>query len=239
MRTVQSYLRETDRERLLDALAYDLICDTLLLLELKDKTVGDIQDACRKHMNSFIDHLISMKAEPSDHMVLYMCGVTPLGSRYNREDKTLFLIDLNEVRKDIHASSYGFLLTDWGETLGYLVAETKLTQDYMPELLSQYLQEISFFGTEPEEHRKKTEEVHADLKQSMKDIREGRTKSAEKFFDDLAREHGWPIDEKDEFQDSLKSEIIKAEMKYSRYCHWHERSRILVSLGESAPVFEE
>ena len=37
----------------------------------------------------------------------------------------------------------------------------------------------------------------------------------------------------------LKSEIRAAQFKYSRYCHWRERSRILESIGEAAASFEE
>ena len=45
MKTIQTVLREADRNRLLDALAYDLLYDTKLLLELKDKTIEQIQKA--------------------------------------------------------------------------------------------------------------------------------------------------------------------------------------------------
>lgn len=43
MKTVQTYLKETDRTRLLDAIAYNEIQDTLLLLEMSDRTVAQIQ----------------------------------------------------------------------------------------------------------------------------------------------------------------------------------------------------
>ena len=42
MKTVQEYLREADRDRLLDSVAYDEICNTELLLEYPDKTIAQI-----------------------------------------------------------------------------------------------------------------------------------------------------------------------------------------------------
>lgn len=36
MKTVQEYLRQADRERLLDSVAYDALSDTIMLLECKD-----------------------------------------------------------------------------------------------------------------------------------------------------------------------------------------------------------
>ena len=239
MKTVQEYLRQADRERLLDAMAYDALSDTIMLLECKDMTVEQIQDACRKQTNDLIQHLLSIEAVPSDHMVLYLMNASSFDRGFGQADKSLCLIDLNEVRQDIYASSYAFDLTDWKETLGYLVAENKLTQDYMIDLLSQYLNELSFFGTDPEQHREKVEEVVSGLEQAVEEIKAGgHTIPAEKVFAELREKHGLPTDEKDDFQKQLRSEILDAEMKYSRYCNWRERSRILKSLGETAPSFE-
>ncbi len=239
MKNVQTVLREADRERLLDLLAYDILYDTQLLLELKDRTITEIQEACRSQMNAFIEYLLSLQAEPSDHMVLYMCDATSFDKASNHEDKTLHLIDINEIRKDIYASSDGFEFSDWSEALGYLVADNKLTQDYLYDLLSQFLNEISFFGTDTEEREKKVEEVHTDLDQAMEEVKAGHTIPAEQVYREMTEEHGFPVDEKDAFADSLKSEIFAAQYKFSRYYHWRERSRILESIGEGTVSFEE
>ena len=239
MKTVQTVLREADRDRLLDALACNILYDTKLLLELKDRTIADIQEACRNHMNAFVEYLLSLDAAPSDHLVLYMCEASSFDKAYNHEEKRLNLVDINEIRKDIYASSYGFEFFDWSEALGYLVADNKLTQDYLYDLLAQFLNELSFFGTDPEEHRKKVEQTHTDLDQAMEEIKAGHTIPAEQVFRELAEKHGFPVDEKDEFKDGLRSEIFAAQYKHSRYCHWRERSRILESIGEAAVRFEE
>lgn len=42
MKIVQTVLREADRNRLLDALACDILYDTQLLLELKNRSIVDI-----------------------------------------------------------------------------------------------------------------------------------------------------------------------------------------------------
>ena len=190
-------------------------------------------------MNDLIDHLLSLEAVPTDCMVLYMTEVTSFDRWYNHELWSLDLIDLNEIRKDIFANGYGFELSDWEKTLGYLVAENKLTQDHMIELLTQYLHEISFFGADPELHRKEVDKVHADLEQAMQEIEEGKCTPAEEVFEEIARKHGRPMDEKDDRQDELRDRITQAKAQYSRYCRWRERSRILKSLGETVPAFEE
>lgn len=55
MKIVQTVLREADRNRLLDALACDILYDTQLLLELQNRSIVDIQEAYRNHMNTLLN----------------------------------------------------------------------------------------------------------------------------------------------------------------------------------------
>ncbi len=119
------------------------------------------------------------------------------------------------------------------------MAETKLTQDYLPVRLMQYRNEISFFGTDPEERKPDLDKISADHQQSVKEAKEGHVIPAEQAMDEIAKELGLPIDEKDERKEQLRSEMWDQILKYNRYCEWRERSRILESVGIAAPTFEE
>ena len=239
MKTVQMYLKEADREKILDALAYDRICDSLFLLEHDDRSIKEIQDAYKNHMNGFIDYLLSLEAVPSQGMVLYLCDADGFNTRFNHEYKMLCLCDIEEIKKDIGCPDYGFSFSDINETLGYLVAENKLTQDYMTELLTQFIEEISFFGTDPDSRDENIEEVYERLDRSIQQIKEGNTMPANDVIKELAEEHGFPMDEKDEYQDKLHSAVMEAEIRLDKYNHWRERSRILEGFGIAAPPFEE
>ena len=46
MKTVQTVMREADRDSLLEALFYDVLYDMQLLLELMVRTITEIQEAC-------------------------------------------------------------------------------------------------------------------------------------------------------------------------------------------------
>ena len=190
-------------------------------------------------MNAFLDHLLSLKTKPSDHMVMYLNKASSFYRRFNHEDKILCLIDINEIRKDIYSSSYAFELAELETTLGYLVSDNKLTQDYITDLLTQYLNEISFFGTDPEKRRKTIDEIRADLDESMKEIEEGKILSAEELLNDLSQKLESKIDEEDKYLYMLNKEILETEFRYSRYCHWRERSRILSDMGEPVPTYDE
>ena len=238
MKTVQDYLSAADRSRLLDAIAYDKICDPILLLEYQDKSVSEIQKACKIKMNRMIEYLLSLKVVQSDSRVLYMARVSSVASNINSGNLSLCLVDLNEIREDIYAPGYSLEFSDWQETLGYLVADNKLTQDHMNELLTQYLHEVAYFGTDPEMHRENVKKAFADIDKGLKEIEDGLVVPAEEVFEDLRRKHGFPLDEKDKMMDELRSKITEAEYNYSRYSNWRERSRILESLGETAPPYE-
>ncbi|MBQ8940684.1 MAG: hypothetical protein IJ062_02530 [Firmicutes bacterium] len=235
MKTVQSYLRNADKVSLLGQLAYDMLGDRIHLLELKNKSIEDIQIAYKDSMSEFIDHLLTIDAIPAENMVLYLSEATAFDKQMNNEYVSLHLVDLNEINENIYASSYAFEMTDWGKALGYLVADNELTQKRIIELLTLFLREISFFGTDPEKHKIRVEKLHADLERSIKEIKEGKTGktySAEEVFG----KSDFPIDETHRM---LEIEMKKAEYKYDRYSCWHERSIILKNIGKTAPTFEE
>lgn len=109
----------------------------------------------------------------------------------------------------------------------------------MIELLTQYLHEVSFFGTDPEMHLENVNKAFADIDKGMKEIEEGLVVPPDEVFEDLRRKQGFPLDEKDKMMDELCSKITEAEYNYSRYSNWRERSRILESLGKEAPQYEK
>ena len=151
MKTIQQHLREANRKKLLDALAYEQLGNRLMLFQLHDMTVSEIQNAYKRRMNSLIEYLLSLEVSPSDHMVFYLSEATSFDRIYNQQNKAMHLINVCEIRKDIDASGYGCDFTDWQESLGYMVADNKLTQDYLTDLIIEYLEEISFFGMDSEQ----------------------------------------------------------------------------------------
>ena len=139
MKTIQEHLREADRKRLLDCLAYRFLSDPLHLLEAREYAVEEIMERYSGHMNSFIERLLRLDIDRSDSHVFF------LYPDY-RNGETLDLVELAEIDVDIEAPGLDFTFTDWHESLGYLVADTKLTQDNMIQLLAQYLEQASFSG---------------------------------------------------------------------------------------------
>lgn len=222
MKTIQEHLKEADRKRLLDCLAYRFLSDPLHLLEAREYAVEKIMERYSGHMNSFIERLLGLDIDRSDSHVFN------LYPDY-RNGETLDLVELAEIDADIEAPGLDFTFTDWHDSLGYLVADTKLTQDNMIHLLAQYLEQASFFGTEETARSARIEGIVKDLDAGIQSMRDAEPLPADEVFDELCRKHGFPIPEKDSRQDELNSRIIAAVHEYGMYGRTRERKRLLTA----------
>lgn len=220
MKTIKEHLTATERDRLLDCLSYRFIEDTLHLLELKDHTVQDIRDRYSRYMNAFIECLLCIDETCSEQRVFYL--YTGYG-----KDEIADLIDLAEITEDIEAPGHDFSFTEWSESLGYSVADTKLTQDYLIDLLAQYLEEASRFGTDENSRAEKLSELIKQLDEGVQSMKAGVGKSAEEVFEELRRKHGFPVSEKDARQDELGGKVVEAIAEFELYSRTRERRRIL------------
>ena len=96
MKTIQEHLREADRKRLLDCLAYRFLSDPIRLLEAREYTVQEIMEGYSRHMNSFIETLLVTECGRSDTHVFY------LYPDYGN-DEMPDLVDLRAIEADIEA----------------------------------------------------------------------------------------------------------------------------------------
>ena len=222
MKTMQECLREADRKEILDKLAYRFIDDTLHLLELKDRTVAEIMERYSHYMDRFIEMLLTIEAIRNEDMVFYLHSNYP-------DDNMIDLISIEEVKEDIDALGHDFEFPEWSETVGYLVADTKQTQDDLLELCALYLEGASFFGTDAEERKERLGKVIADLDRPMASI-EKTVWLNEEVFDDIRRKHGLPVPEHDPEQKELESKAIRSTGEVTMYCRRRERKRILKSI---------
>ena len=225
MKTIKEHLAAAERDRLLDCLSYRFIQDTLHLLELKDHTIQDIRDQYSRYMNAFIERLLCVEETRSEQRVFYL--YTGYG-----KDEVADLIDLAEITEDIEAPGHDFSFTEWSDSLGYSVADTKLTQDYLIDLLAQYLEEASLFGTDEDSRAAKVSDLIKQLDEGMQSMKEGEGRPAEEVFEELRREHGFPAPEKDARQDELGGKVTEAIAEFELYSRTRERKRILAEAAK-------
>lgn len=224
MKTIKQCLAEADRNRLLDCLWFRVLKDPIFLLERKSCTVQKLKDHCTQSMNAFIDQLLRIEPVPSVDDVFYLC------STYQGEE-VLELVSLSELKKDIEAPAYDSLFVSWEESLGYLVADTKLTQDNLIDLLAQYIEKAAFFGTDATAKAARIKEIDESIAEGISSLENDESRPADEFFDALYEEFGLPVPEKDDRFEELKHTALAAILDCEVYVRTRERKRILATAG--------
>ena len=116
--------------------------------------------------------------------------------------------------------SYGFMLSNQEEIMGYLVADTKLTKDNIYGLLVYVLYEASWFGYKNEN----LEEEKQKLEEATKEIEEGKYSSF--TIEDMREELGLFKKEQDEKQEELLKKIFHTIFDFSQYSFKKEARRV-------------
>lgn len=119
-------------------------------------------------------------------------------------------------------STYAYEFTDRREALGFLVADTKLTQDNLDEVIVSFLFEISFFGYE-QEH---LEEEKKKLDESIKECEEHPERLVTFSHEDFCKKYGLPIEEEYPEESERKHNFYEAGMEYTKYCKKIELEKI-------------
>ena len=118
--------------------------------------------------------------------------------------------------------TYAYEFTEQKEALGFLVADTKLTQDNIMDVVIDFLYEISFFGYE-QEH---LAGVIKKLDETMKEIKEHPERLKRVDLDELREKCGIPVEEIYPEEEKLEKAYYEAEMEYLQYCKMMELEKI-------------
>jgi len=227
MKTVQETLKNIDRSKLISEV-YDRHHTPLYELEKrikddeKQRTVIEIIERFKKIYNNFIDRLISL---PIQKMKNNDNGIFFVHDKYdtNFDNNEFALVYINELKeKGVDAQSYAFEFVKQEEIVGYLISDSKYTQDNLYELLAFILDEASFFGFENE----KLEEEQRKLEESLKEIEEGKAKllSAQEVFKEFDMDFE---DENDEEKDEASRKCAEAIYEYGKIFFKREINHIL------------
>ena len=202
--------------------------------ELDGKTVKELKERQHGFFKGFISSLLSItpKSKDGKQCILF------LTKTYNKEERfDLCLVYADELLAATsldHESvpSYSYMLTPREDAMAFLVADNKLTQDHLMTVVTRFLWEISFFGYNEEDVRKKAEE----LKKSMDETETLEARPAEEVFEELHEGKDWPRDEIYPREKEFEGALSGAMWKYYDYCRGMELARIKESLLEEGLV---
>ncbi len=212
MKTVQEWLKATDTETLTDTYLanYPIDYQTISSREL---TLGEIRDRTRENMIDFIERMKSLEVRTDNKpMVFFACRQYDDGM----ESVAVSLCGNEELCTAEKPDSYAWDLTPFSEVLGYYIAETKLTIGKIYDVLAGIIEEMTFFGFDPEEREK--EKAKEDLLAAIEEIEDGNC-DTEKYYtlDEFRERLGMKPREPDPEGDELKRDIVRAECAYNAY----------------------
>ena len=217
MKTVQAYLKEMDREKLINEYLYE---NPIHLLQIEEETltIKEVKDRIKRNLRKYIERLCTLPIETSEDgkdYILFAHRVLKDGY-HDLESSLVCMQDLMEHGEDV--DTYGFMFMKQNEVMGYRISDEEFTQKNIYQVLVQVLYEASFFGFEQEY----LEEELQKLDESFKDIEAGNTYSAEEIWAELAIEK----EERDDTADELQRKVWEATYAHDLYCKQKELKRL-------------
>lgn len=212
MRTIQEYLRECDRDSIINNYIYKYgFSYELMDRKYRDRTAGSIIDSLTDYINRLIDRLVSIYARPADKRKILLAVHT-----HENMDIAAELVYEDDVlnKEADQVQCYAYELSEHSEMAAFYVADTYLTQHYLTEVITEFLVEAGFTGIEQE----RLLEIIDKLREADIQSQEGKCYSAEEVFEKLEKELGFELEKRDPMQEAALRELHKAEYEYDKTC---------------------
>ena len=224
MKTIQEVLRELKVDEIEKCYFGEHPIELLSLKGVDAVAIGKYRKKVSSAFQSFVVKLRNMEIvdNSDDPWILFVCKST-CENRLNGH--TVELIHLKELMKEKDLSkveTYAYEFTEQKEALGFLVADTKLTQDNIMDVVVDFLYEISFFGYEQKQLAKEIKK----LDEAMKEIEEHPERLERVDLDELFGKYDISKEEINPEEDKLRKAYYKAEMEYIQYCRIAEMEKI-------------
>ena len=127
------------------------------------------------------------------------------------------LISLEDLNTGV-TRNVDWRTTDRDKLMGFLVADTRLTQDNLCDILAQILDKASFFGFSTGEFESGREEYNRMVREFEKDL--AKTLA---LPDEFVRDHsGFPTISEDPKAEELIWLALDAEVEYAKHCKKRE-----------------
>lgn len=219
MKTVQEILNCVDEKKLID---YYLSTYPISINDFDDNiTIGDVKKYTTYRLHQYINDLKTIQIKSDDNHGIFFTSRKEDGAG---DDIVTSLVFTNDLQKyGNQAESYAFEFSPQAEIMGWLIADNKLTQTCLYDLLVEILYEASFFGYKQEGLQEEVNKLTSSIKEI--DDKPGKALS----FDEFQKEFGF--DKQDPREEKLEEKVIQAQIEYSEYSRNQELAEIIKELG--------
>lgn len=225
MKTIQEVIREMDPEAIEKAFFYKYPVKLQEMPHDTELTVDECRNRISERFQSFLGRLKDMEKLPAPDKKQGILFVHKTCEEFSGDDYDVDLIHMDELlaAEDVSkVTGYAYEFSKQEECLGFLIADNKLTQDNLMEVVVSFLYELSFFGYEQENLQEKLDE----LDQSMREAKEHPESLCTFDADEFRKEFGLPEEEIYPKEKEYRAEINEAIWRYTSYCRGIELERI-------------
>lgn len=222
MRTLYSWLSESDLNSIADSYCYQYPPDYELIPN-KTLSLEEIQSRLKTYILQFMKSLLELKPVTSTDDDAYLFFAIE-DCKGDRAQVTTLLCKQSKIIEQEDPELTDWSMTDWEEVLGYYIADTSLTIDFIDTVLAQILFEMCAFGTDRQQSDQKKKELIEQLLEAEKHT--GGAIPAEEVFASLREKYGFPEVPKDPVADGILHEICERERFHAQHCKKREVARI-------------
>ena len=224
MKTIQQILKETNHKSIESAYFYDHPINLWEVRNLDDISIGEFNKRISNRFQDFLNKLCEMdiKKNRLKQGILFVYKSQTDDIMLGKSVGLIHADELIETDNISNLSTYAYEFTEQKEALSFLVADNKLTQDNLMDVIVDFLHEISFFGYNQESLDK--EKIKLD--ESIKECKEHPERLVAFEHEKFCEEYGIPVTEEYPEEDEMKRKYYEAGMEYTKYCKTIELQKI-------------
>lgn len=234
MKTIQQIIREMDSKKMENAFFCEHPIELFDINGLDGKPLGEVKKRISTRFQNYIERLRTMKIEKEDdeEWILFAYKSQEFDGSLGRVVGLLKAGELLEKDNLSEIETYAYEFTEQKKALGFFVADTKLTQDNLMDVVVDFLYEVSFFGYEQEGLK---EELDI-LEEAIKEIDEHPEQCKTFDLEDIRKKYGLPEEEEYPEEQEKERKFYEAAMDYTKYCKCVEVERIKKAVLEENKV---
>ena len=226
MKTVQKYLKEVNKDELINTYFYNYPVKLHELNILYNKvSVEKVRKHYYDKLSNYITRLINLEIKPSNDdytNIFLVCNC--LGDENDYECTLICKEELQNLpEEEWYLRRYCCMLTNQEEIMGYYIADTELTKYYLYNLLAYILYEASWFGFCDEKKEKEKEK----LNKITEEINEEECIGIEELKEELKKEYNFEFPKENIQANLLKKAGYEAMYQYNNYCFIEEVKKII------------
>lgn len=224
MKTIQEVIRELDPHDIEMAYFFEYPIELWKIRNHSDLAIDEYRRQASARFQQFLQYLKDLELGPNEKEqgILFVSKVFDNGFAGKLDVNLIYQDELLKAHELSEVKTYAYNLEDREKALSYFVADNKLTQDNLMNLVVTFLFEISFFGYD----EKDVQKARDDLDRSIREVEEHPEQLKEWDTEECRKKFDLPEKEEYPREEEFREKHAEISYQYATYCRCIELERI-------------